>query len=373
MGTIIAASASMLGQWILYGAPTYDQVRIIWDMTERLDVCRLKISNMTAYYPGGGRTIFRSFDDPNNARGHTADGVVMDECGFIKPVVFHQIIMPMISDGGGWFWGMGTPNGRNWFFQESSKAADRDNAIAWQIPTLGCRVENGRLVREPHPYENPDYSWEELLDRYETTPLDIFEQEYMASFLERSGQVFRNIDDCLGAPHGATPSQHRGHLLVAGVDWGKQKDYTSMSIGCADCKVELVLYRSNQLDYLFQIKRFGAFQDRWKIDQVLVELNAMGIPNFESMERSDIPVVGFKTTAKSKPPLIEDLALVLERGAWQFLDDPVGRTELEAYERHVSRQTGRSSYGAPEGMNDDTVIARALMVKAGKYGGFTTA
>ncbi len=73
---------------------------------------------------------------------------------------------------------------------------------------------------------------------------------------------------------------------------------------------------------------------------------------------------GFVITATSKSQLIENLALAIEREEWQFLPDPVARGELEAYERTVSAATGRSSYSAPEGLHDDTVIARALMVRA---------
>ena len=73
-------------------------------------------------------------------------------------------------------------------------------------------------------------------------------------------------------------------------------------------------------------------------------------------------VVGFVFTAQSKSPLIENLALVLEKSEWQFIDNKIWTAELEAYERTVSSSTGRSSYSAPDGMNDDTVISRALMV-----------
>ena len=38
--------------------------------------------------------------------------------------------------------------------------------------------------------------------------------------------------------------------------------------------------------------------------------------------------------------------------------------ELEAYERKVSATTGRSAYSAPEGLHDDTVMARALANQA---------
>ncbi len=75
-------------------------------------------------------------------------------------------------------------------------------------------------------------------------------------------------------------------------------------------------------------------------------------------------VDGFVFTASSKPPLIENMALALERAEWQFQNDPTWTAEIEAYERTVSPTTGRSSYSAPEGVHDDTIMARSLMLWA---------
>ena len=75
-------------------------------------------------------------------------------------------------------------------------------------------------------------------------------------------------------------------------------------------------------------------------------------------------VVKFLFTGQSKPPLIESLGLALEKAEWQFQPDPIWTGELEAYERKVNAITGRSQYSAPDGMHDDTVIARALMLRA---------
>ena len=48
----------------------------------------------------------------------------------------------------------------------------------------------------------------------------------------------------------------------------------------------------------------------------------------------------------------------------RWLADDVATLELEAYERQVNALTNRASYGAPEGLHDDTVIARALANQA---------
>jgi len=79
-----------------------------------------------------------------------------------------------------------------------------------------------------------------------------------------------------------------------------------------------------------------------------------------------VNVIKFLFTAQSKSPLVENLALAFEKTEWQFQNDPIWTGELEAYERKVSATTGRSQYNAPEGMHDDTVMARALMVWASR-------
>lgn len=67
----------------------------------------------------------------------------------------------------------------------------------------------------------------------------------------------------------------------------------------------------------------------------------------------------FTTTAQSKGPLIESLALAFEQDDIAIQPEPVLLDELQAYslERLAS---GRYRYNAPPGMHDDTVIALAL-------------
>ena len=57
---------------------------------------------MTVTLPNAGRIVFRSLDNPDNARGHTADGVVIDEVGHIKPAAWYEVLRPMLIDTGGW-------------------------------------------------------------------------------------------------------------------------------------------------------------------------------------------------------------------------------------------------------------------------------
>ena len=360
----VAVEAAVKGGQYLWGAPTFDQVRIGWNEMHNAagGVAEFTQQRMTATFPGGGTVIFRSLDDPDNARGHTADGVIVDEVEAVKPSAWYEVLRPVLIDTGGWAWMAGTPLGRNWFHQEWHAALDRNDSMCWQIPTVGCEIvdDGRRLIRKPHPLENPDIPFEEIERLFATSTLRTFRQEILAEFVEGEGAVFRNIAACLHHDHD-TPADHEGHEIIAGVDWGQSNDFTVISVGCRTCRKELELDRFHGIDYHLQRGRLTALIDKWHVGEVLAESNAMGQPVIDELQYAGVPVTGFDTTAASKPPLIENLVLAFEREEGRFIADPLATAELEAYERKVSATTGRPTYSAPEGVHDDTVMARALM------------
>lgn len=361
----IALEAAIRGGEYIWGAPTFDQVRIGFNETRRAagGVADFNQSRMDVTLPSGGIIHYRSLDDPDNARGYTADGVIIDECGDVKPEAWYEVLRPMLIDTGGWSWMIGTPKGKNHFFQEWTIALDREDSMAWQVPTHGVEIGVDReLTREPHPLENPDIPFSEMVNLWHTMPERTFRQEILAEFIEGEGAVFRNIAAAMHAPMQQTPQMHAGHQMHIGVDWAKLADYTAISVGCKQCKCEVARDRFNKIDYAFQVERLRTLIDEWIPREVLAEQNSIGEPILEQLQRMGLRVTGFQTTASSKPPLIENLALTIERTEWQLQRDVIWTAELEAYERTVSAATGRSSYSAPEGLHDDTVIARALMV-----------
>jgi len=361
----VAVESVVQRKQVLWGAPTYDQVRIGWD--EARHACRgyatFTQQRMTAEFPNGARIIYRSLDDPDNARGHTADVAIFDEASEIKQSAWYEVVRPMLMDTNGEAWFLFTPKGRNWTYKEFIRALDLQDSECWQIPTKGCTIVDGSLVRQPHPLENPDIEWREIEKMFEQMPLRTFRQEVLAEFIEGEGAVFRNIPACCTlAP--SQPEQHKGHELVMGVDWGKVDDYTVLSVGCRDCKQEVALDRFHGIDYRLARRRLAVLAEAWGVYDILAESNSMGTPVIDEMQYDGLPVRGFATTASSKPPLIENLALSLEREEVHFIADPIATAELEAFEMKTSANTGRPTYSAPEGVHDDTVIARALMCNA---------
>ena len=367
LGMTMAVERCLAGQTGLWGAPTFKQAMIAWEELERAvgNVATFRKGDQEVRFPTGSKLYIRSLDNPDNARGYTADFVILDEAGYIPEDAYYNVIRQMLIDTGGDLWALGTPQGRNWFWREHRGASDRDDSMSWEIPTVGCAVENGELVRVQSKYENPFIPFTEIRNMFQTMPEDVFRQEVLAEFIKFGGSVFRNIEPCLYTQNGKDPiEEHKDHMKILTVDWAKHQDYTVIDVGCGDCHIELEMDRFQQIDYTVQRDRLKDLYDKWEPEIVIAEGNSIGEPNVELLWEDDIPVQTFTMTGANKPGLIRSLATALERGAWKFIDEKNATFELEAFEQKTNPSTGRSTYSAPRGAHDDTVIARALLVYA---------
>jgi hypothetical protein len=349
-----AIEEALNGRRILEAAPTSDQTSAFWDECKKALAAPIAAERIykneterLLVFPNGGRIRTKTAWNADTLRGDHADLLILDEYSIMDPSAWDEVGAPMLLDNNGDAVFIFTPKRRNHAFTVYNRA----------LGDMTGRWEAFHFTSLDNPHLSPDALAEITGDMTENA----YKQEILAEFLENEGTVFRNIANCMNAPE-TTPEAHAGHLLVAGVDWGRDHDFTSVSVGCVSCKQEVARDRFNQVDYVVQRDRIKALWEKWRIASILVEANSIGVPNLEMMQRDHLPASGFMTTPSSKPPLIENLTLALERTEWQFQADPIWISELEAYERTVSLATGRSSYSAPKGGHDDTVISRALMV-----------
>ena len=150
-----------------------------------------------------------------------------------------------------------------------------------------------------------------------------------------------------------------GAEYVIGVDWGKHNDFTSLAVLNTGRRALVHLDRFNQIDYAVQLGRLRALVERFKPTAIIAEMNSMGEPLVEQLQREGLPVQGFQTTNASKTQAIDALALAFERGDLSIIPDPVMVGELQAYEME-RLPSGMVRYSAPAGLHDDTVMALAL-------------
>lgn len=359
-GAALLASLGMLdGRRVLEAAPTQDQTEQFWEKCKRYfdSLIRtgavyknetrrlLKWNHKTDLH---GRIRCKTAWDADSLRGDYADLLILDEYSLMKPDAWQKVGAPMLLDNDGDAVFIYTPMRRNHAY------------------TLFVKAKTDETGRYKHwhftSHDNPHLSTAALEEIVADMTEDDLAQEIMAQFLENEGAVFHKIGRALYTPFDE-PADHEGHTKVMGVDWGKKQDYTAASVGCLECQRELELMRFKDIGYKIQRGRLKALAKKWGVEYWLVELNAMGEANFDELVEEGLPVAGWTMTAQSKPPLISNLALAIEEAQIGLVDDEMATAELESFAVRYSPTTNRPTYSAPEGVHDDTVIARALMAR----------
>lgn len=106
---------------VYYVAPTFTQGKeIMWPVLKELghDLIEQAYENEASLRLINGRTIhIKGSDRPDSLRGTGLSYVVLDEYAFMKEEVWEQIILPQLarSEGGALF--IGTPDGKNHFYE----------------------------------------------------------------------------------------------------------------------------------------------------------------------------------------------------------------------------------------------------------------
>lgn len=327
-------------------APTYKMTEVGWRPLRQLAMrlgWQVRLSDHVVTAANGGEVVIRSTDNYDALRGEGLDFVVLDECAFIAEQAWTEALRPALSDRLGRAMFISTPKGHNWFWRywNLGQDATQQEWRSWQFPTAS----------------NPFIKASEIGAARRSLPERTFAQEYLAEFLEDGGGVFRRVLDAatLEPQGGPLP----GHNYVFGVDWGKSADFTVITVWDATARELVYVDRFNQIDYVVQRGRLMALYERWRPYCIRPEVNSIGEPIVEQLQRDSLPIVPFVTTNATKATAVEALALAFERGDIRIVNDAQLVSELQAFE--LSRTaTGMVRYAAPEGMHDDCVMSAIL-------------
>ena len=172
---------------VFYVAPTFQQAKdIMWAMLKDLgrDLIAQAHENTAVLTLINGRKIYlKGSDRPETLRGVGLSYVVLDEYASMKPVVWEQIIRPTLADVKGEAFFIGTPAGKNHFFDLYKDAIDDDDWEAFQFNST----------------DNPYLPPEEIEASRKTMSSMSFRQEFEASFETGSGGIFKEewfkVDD----------------------------------------------------------------------------------------------------------------------------------------------------------------------------------
>jgi hypothetical protein len=325
-----------------WGAPTYKTLLEDWKNLNNIlapVILRRSEQEKQIALMGGGVIDFWSLDNADSIRGRKYKRFAVNEAAFVPDLMsaWNNVIRPTLIDLRGDAYFSGTPKGHNGFWNLFNQTGE--DWMRWQMSS----------------YSNPHIPKDELDALKETMLERSFQQEIIAQFLEDGGGVFRRVMSAAIA----TKRESGSGQYVIGADWGRSNDATVFAVTDANTKECVYIDRMTDTDYHSQRVRLIALANRFQHSSVLVETNSIGQPQLEELQRMGLSVQGFLTTNTSKAQIIDNLALAFEQDQIKIINDPVLVSELMAYQSE-RLPSGLLRYGAPEGMNDDTVIALAL-------------
>ena len=166
---------------VFYVAPTQGQARdIMWSNLLELAHPVIKsshINNLQITLVNGATISLKGADRPETMRGVSLRFLVMDEYADMKPEVWEQILRPALADQKGRAMFIGTPMGRNHFYDLYKYGLTEDDPTynSWHYTS----------------YDNPLIDEEEIEAAKRSMSSFSFRQEFMASFEAAGSEIFK--------------------------------------------------------------------------------------------------------------------------------------------------------------------------------------
>lgn len=313
-----------------------------------------KKADMELHLWNGSKLYLRTADSPDSIVGKGFNHIVMDEASLIPREVLMTHILPTARRKGCKITAIGTPRGKNWFY---------DFYRYGQDPTMPDYVS----FLQPY-WKRPDYPVQ-LLRLMRQMPEHLRKQEFEAQFIDGSSGVFKNLDKVFTGPPIEFDSEFQewsidpssaeleGDTFVLGVDFAKHSDYTVFIVMGINSKKIFYYSRFNKTDYKVVLERILKVSERYDADVIFDATGVgSGLSDFLSSKLNCYPYV---FTNESKNELINKLIIAVEFGEIQIPHVATIRKEFEAFTFELTK-TGKISYGAPDNQNDDTIIGIAL-------------
>ena len=166
---------------VFYVAPTQGQARdIMWSLLLDLAHPVVKgshVNNMQITLVNGATISLKGADRPDTMRGVSLKFLVLDEYADMKPSVFEEILRPALADQKGHCLFIGTPKGRNHFYElyKYAELGDDETYTAYHFTS----------------YNNETLDPEEINIAKKSMSSYAFRQEFMASFEARGSELFK--------------------------------------------------------------------------------------------------------------------------------------------------------------------------------------
>jgi len=310
----------------------------------------------------GCEVEFRSWEREQNLAGTTIGGGVVDEAGLLTNEA-QGIISTRRSATLGPLRYIGNPGvvagpfRRLCALGEQAATPGNEWAGTFSLHRWTWRDKHSALLATD-PARARDY--ERFIEQERRSlPEFEFRRLYEAEWTEDEAAVFRGVEACIdrGNVELLPPDADK---FVLGVDVAQSVDYlAAVSYASKANRLEL-RYRVRGVSYAQAAQELTAIAKALKAPMV-VEENGPGVALIAELQRLNVEVRPFITTAQSKQELILNLAADVQAGASRcIIADHAPMPHEFGMFRYTRGPTGLYRYSAPPGEHDDTVMAAAF-------------
>jgi hypothetical protein len=289
-----------------------------------------------------------------------------------------------------------TPNGSTGWFYERCMEALRGEGVWklhfypwWWEPEYRIALEAGEVLtyNDEEAYLSTKYGlapeqikWRRLKQKeLKRKFIQEYPEDPESCFLGSGLSYFGNLASNFHAPLKVEPilkaveaDEANGvkalpaHKYSAGLDWGRENDFTDLVILDITTCQQVDLLHVNKMRWGDIRKRVAAMCHKWGIGTVVAEENSIGSVNIEELRKLDVKVHPFSTTNTSKSEIMSDLYDAFNEKNLQLQPYPEAQYQFTNF---VSTQlnSGVWRIAAAGKGHDDIVIATALAWYARKY------
>ena len=345
-GKILEQAVKGRDRNVWYVAPTYGAAKeIAWDMLITTIppeyIYKTNETSLTLKLINGSVIALKGAEKPNNLRGRSLDYVVMDEFADMRPEAWYEVLRPSLSDRQGGALFIGTPKGRNHFYDIWAKGVDGDNDwSSFQYTTL----QGGNVSEQEIAAARQD-----LDDR-------TFQQEYEAAFVNYSGIIYYGFS----RESSVVKIEDSGSTLHIGLDFNIDPMSAVICLRHGNELLaidEIVMYGSNTDEMVAEIKsRYG---DR---PVIIYPDPASRQRKTSAGGRTDLSILqnaGFAVKSKNSHALVRDRInavnsrLRSSSGDRYLFIDPKCKNTIKSLERQTYKEgTSQPNKDGFDHMND---------------------
>ena len=343
---ILSKALTAKDQHVWYVAPTYKSAKeIAWqmliDQIPREYISKTNESSLTIYLLNGSTISLKGAEKPDNLRGRSLDFVVLDEFADMRPQAWYEVLRPSLSDRGGSAVFIGTPKGRNHFYDLYGKGLDGDEGWSSHQYTT---IEGGNVA-----FAEIESAKADLDER-------TFKQEYLATFVNYSGVIY------YGFKRQESVKRHDGDRSVI---------HVGMDFNLDPMSAVLMTRKGDTLHIFDEIVMFGS-----NTDEMVAELRErygngtiVIYPDPASRQRktsaggrTDLSILqnaGFEVRVRNSHAAVRDRInavnsrLLSNDGQRRLYVDPKCKKVIESLERHTYKEgTSQPEKDGFDHMND---------------------